>query len=59
MIVKGDSGTTNYYSRLEDKYVVDKIKKDTFIKVTLSNSQGIQSIGKGTLPISKYLSKKA
>ena len=59
VIAKGDSGATNHYWRPEDKHVLDEIKKDTSIKVTLPNSQGIQSTDKGTLPISKYLSKKA
>ena len=59
VIAKGDSGATNHCWRPEDKHVLDGIKKDTSIKVTLPNSQGMQSAGKGTLLISKYLSNKA
>ena len=58
VIVKSDSGATNNYWHPEDKYVLDKIKKDTSIKVTLPNSLGMQSTDRGILPISKCLSKK-
>ena len=59
VIVKSNSGATNHYWCPENKYVLDEIKKDSLVKVTLPNSQGIHSADKGILLISNYLSKKA
>ena len=59
MIAKSDSEVMNHYWCLEDKNILDEIKKETSIKVTLPLSLGIQSTNKGTLHISKYLSNKA
>ena len=59
VIANSNSGATNHYWHLEDKHVLDEIKKDSSVKVTLPNSQGMYSTDKGILPISNYLSKKS
>ena len=57
VIAKSNSRITNHYWYPEDKYILDKLKKNTLVKIILPNSQSIHSIDKGILSISKYLSK--
>ena len=59
IIAKGDSGTTNYYWYTKDKYYLSNLKNNNTTKVTLSNTQAIQSTKKRELALFYELSPEA
>ena len=59
IIAKGDSGASANYWHNKEKHILQNIKPNTSISVTLPNAQPINLASSSTIPLSNDLSEKA
>ena len=59
IILKADSGASKHFVKTADKKILNNVKQSHSTTVVLPDKTNLRTEQRGTLPISKFLSKEA